>query len=255
VSDIFDINGRVAIVTGGNVGIGKSIARRYLESGCSVATCSRRDYDAPPASEGLDGVEGRIFHQSVDVRDVEQLDALVERVMETFGRIDILVNNAGGSPGSDMATASHRFTEKIIALNLTSVINLSARVNAFMQKQDEGGAIINIASVAGLGPSPVLGVYGAAKAGVVNVTSSMAIEFGPKVRVNCVAPGFVLTEGADYLLPTQGAKLKAAQASPLKRLCTPEEIADVCIFLAAPASRFVNGETIVVDGGGRIREP
>jgi NAD(P)-dependent dehydrogenase (short-subunit alcohol dehydrogenase family) len=163
------------------------------------------------------------------------------------------VNNAGGSPAHDPATASHRFFEKILALNFTALLNLSQRANTIMQKQDEGGTIINISSMAGLGASAGLTVYGAAKAAVINLTSSLAVEWGPKVRVNCIAPGFVLTEGADFLLPTEQAKEAAAQMSPLKRLCTPEEIADVAVFLASDASRFVNGVTIPVDGGGRLR--
>lgn len=248
-----DFADQAVIVTGGNVGLGKAMARRFLDLGASVATCSRRDYDAPPAAEGMDGVADRIFHQSVDVREVDQLDAFVERVLDAFGRVDVLVNNAGGSPGHDTSTASHRFFEKIVALNFTALLNLSQRANAVMQKQDEGGTIINISSMAGLGPSAGLTVYGAAKAAVINLTASLAVEWGPKVRVNCIAPGFVLTEGADYLLAGEEAKAAAAQASPLKRLCTPEEIADVCMFLASPASRYVNGVTLPVDGGGRLR--
>lgn len=249
----FDLSGKVAVVTGGNVGLGKAMARRFLEVDCNVATCSRRDYDSPPGAEGLEGTEGRIFHQSVDVREVTQLDAFVEKVLDTYGRIDVLVNNAGGSPGHDPATASHRFFEKILALNFTALLNLSQRANTVMQKQDEGGTIINISSMAGLGASPGLTVYGAAKAAVVNLTASLAVEWGPKVRVNCIAPGFVLTEGADFLLPTDEIKEQFAQGTPLKRLCTPEEIADVALFLASPASRYVNGATIPVDGGGRLR--
>src|SRR5439155_13109100 len=110
------------------------------------------------------------------------------------------------SPAHDPATASHRFFEKILALNFTALLNLSQRANAVMQKQDEGGTIINISSMAGFGPSPGLTVYGAAKAAVINLTASLAVEWGPKVRVNCIAPGFVLTEGADFLLPTEQAK-------------------------------------------------
>lgn len=248
-----DLTGKSVIVTGGNVGLGKAMARRFLECGASVATCSRRDYDTPPAAEGLEGVEDRIFHRSVDVREVDQLDAFVEQVSDAYGRIDVLVNNAGGSPGHDVSSASHRFVDKIVALNLTAVFNLSQRANAVMQKQDEGGVIVNISSMAGLGPSPGLTIYGAAKAGVINLTASLAVEWGPKVRVNCIAPGFVLTEGADFLLPNEQAKEVFAQMSPLKRLCTPEEIADVCVFLSSPLSRYVNGATLPVDGGGRLR--
>jgi NAD(P)-dependent dehydrogenase (short-subunit alcohol dehydrogenase family) len=173
--------------------------------------------------------------------------------MDAFGRIDLLVNNAGGSPGTSAATASPNFTSKIVTLNLTSPMVLSQKVNAIMQEQDSGGIIVNIASVAGLMPSPMLAAYGAAKAGLINMTRSLAVEYAPKVRVNCIAPGFILTEGADYLLPTAEAKQAAAEQSPLRYLAGPDVIADACVFLASPASRYVNGETIVIDGGGRIR--
>jgi NAD(P)-dependent dehydrogenase (short-subunit alcohol dehydrogenase family) len=250
--DVFDISKKVAIVTGGNVGIGKSIAARYLDSGCSVVTCSRRDYDSPPAAEGLEGVEGRIFHLPCDVREPDQVDVVVRKAIDEFGRLDVLVNNAGGSPGATAATASPNFFNKVIQTNLVSVLIFAQKANAIMQDQPEGGTIINISSVGGIGPAPLLAAYGAAKAGVINVTRTLAVEWGPRVRVNCVAPGLILTEGADYLAPTQEAKAAAAEAIPLKRIGMPDEIADVCIFLASPASRYINGETIVVDGGPRI---
>jgi NAD(P)-dependent dehydrogenase (short-subunit alcohol dehydrogenase family) len=122
-----------------------------------------------------------------------------------------------------------------------------------MQEQEEGGTIINIASVAGLLAAPFSAAYGAAKAGVINVTRSLAVEWGPKVRVNCVAPGLILTEGADYLAPTEEAKSGIAAQIPLRRIGLPSDVADVVHFLSSPAARYVNGETIVVDGGQRIR--
>ncbi len=248
-----DVAGKVAVVTGGNVGIGRSIARRLLVEGCSVVTCSRRDYDAPPAAEGLDGVEGRIVHMSCDVREPEQVEAVVTGAVDAFGGLDILVNNAGGSPAAEAATASPRFFAAVIATNLTSVMVFSQKGNAVMQQQDGGGVIVNISSVAGLNASPGLAAYSAAKAGVINVTRSLANEWGPKVRVNCVAPGLILTEGAEYLVPSDEAKVAAEASIPLGRIGEPDEIADVVMFLASDASRYVNGETIVVDGGGRVR--
>jgi len=253
MSDVFSVEGKVAIVTGGNVGIGKSIAQRFLQEGASVVTCSRRDYDAPPAAEGLDDVDGRIVHRACDVRQVEQVDEVVKTCLDTFGRIDTLVNNAGGSPPTDSATASPNFFAAVIATNLTQVFVFSQRVNTVMQGQDTGGTIVNISSMAGLGPSPILAAYGAAKAGVINATKTLAQEWGPKVRMNCVAPGFIMTEGADYLAPTDEAKEALRKGSPLKRIGMPSDIADVVLFLAADASRHVNGETIAVDGGGNIR--
>jgi NAD(P)-dependent dehydrogenase (short-subunit alcohol dehydrogenase family) len=249
----FDISGKVAIVTGGNVGIGQSIARTLLQEGASVVTCSRRDYDSPPAAEGLEGVEGRIIHMTCDVREADQVEAVVERAINEFGRLDILVNNAGGSPGADSATASPRFFAAIAAINLTGVLVFSQKANAYMQKQEEGGTIINISSVAGIGGAAFSVAYGAAKAGVINATKSLAVEWGPKVRINCVAPGLIMTEGASYLAPTQEAKAAISRSIPLRRIGEVEDIADVVHFLCSDASRYINGETIVVDGGQSLR--
>jgi NAD(P)-dependent dehydrogenase (short-subunit alcohol dehydrogenase family) len=249
----FDVSGQVAIVTGGNVGIGLSIARTLLEAGCSVVTCSRRDYPSPPAAEGLDGAADRIAHLTCDVREPDQVEVVVQSAAERFGRLDILVNNAGGSPWTNSSTASPRFFAAIIAINLTGLMVFSQRANALMQQQEEGGSIVNISSVAGLVASPFSAAYGAAKAGVINVTRSFAAEWGPKVRVNCIAPGLILTEGADFLAPTEQAKEAIAEAIPVKRIGLPQDVADVVHFLCSPAARYINGETIVVDGGGRLR--
>lgn len=248
-----EFSGRVAVVTGGNVGIGRSIARRFLECGASVVTCSRRDYDAPPATEGLEGVDDRIVHLSCDVRQPDQVDEVIGTAVDRFGALDVLVNNAGGSPAAESATASPNFFAAVIATNLTSVLVFSQKANAVMQEQPDGGAIVNISSVAGLNASPMMLAYGASKAGVINATKTLASEWGPKVRTNCIAPGLVLTEGASFLAPTEEAQHQIAEAIPLGRIGEPDEIADVTLFLASDASRYVNGDTIVVDGGGRRR--
>ncbi|MEX2393694.1 MAG: SDR family oxidoreductase [Actinomycetota bacterium] len=249
MSSNFDVSGKVAIVTGGNVGIGQSIARTLLEGGASVVTCSRRDYDSPPAAEGLDGVEGRIVHMTCDVREADQIQAVVDRAVKEFGRVDVLVNNAGGSPGAPSATASPRFFAAVIAINLTGVLVFSQRANAVMQEQEDGGSIINISSVAGIRGAAFSVAYGASKAGVINATMSLAVEWAPKVRVNCISPGLIMTEGASYLAPTPEAQKAIANAIPLKRIGEVSEIADVVTFLASPASRYITGENIVVDGG------
>ena len=248
----FDISGKVAVVTGGNVGIGQSIARMFLEEGCSVITCSRRDYPSPPAAEGLDGVEGRVVHMTCDVREADQVEAVAQRAVDEFGKLDILINNAGGSPGADTSTASPRFFASIVAINLTGLMVFSQKANAIMQKQDDGGTIVNIASVAGLQAAPFMAAYGAAKAGVVSVTKTNAVEWGPKVRVNCIAPGLILTEGAAFLAPTDEARASISASIPVRRIGEVEDVADVVHFLCSPASRYINGDTIVVDGGQRL---
>jgi NAD(P)-dependent dehydrogenase (short-subunit alcohol dehydrogenase family) len=250
----FGVSGKVAIVTGGNVGIGKSIAATFLKEGASVVTCSRRDYDSPPAAEGLDDdAAKRVVHMTCDVREVDQIDAVVERAVEEFGGLDVLVNNAGGSPAADASTASPRFFAAVIAINLTGLMVFSQRANNVMQKQDDGGSIVNISSVAGLTATPWSVAYGASKAGVINVTKSFAVAWGPKVRVNCIAPGLIWTDAAAFLAPTEEARSAAKSMIPLNRIGEVEEIADVVQFLCSSASRYITGETIVVDGGSRLR--
>ena len=247
----FDVSGKVAIVTGGNVGIGQAIGRRLLEAGCKVVTCSRRDYDSPPAAEGLTGVDDRVIHMTCDVREPDQIQAVVDRTKSEFGSIDILVNNAGGSPGASSSTASPRFFAAVIAINLTGVLVFSQKANTYMQEQEEGGTIINISSVAGLEGAAFSVAYGASKAGVINATRSLSREWAPKVRVNCIAPGLIMTEGAEYLAPTEEAKTAIAARIPAGRIGEVNEIADVVHFLASPAARYMTGETVVVDGGAR----
>jgi NAD(P)-dependent dehydrogenase (short-subunit alcohol dehydrogenase family) len=128
----------------------------------------------------------------------------------------------------------------------------SQKANAVMQKQGEGGTIVNIASVAGLQAAPFMAAYGAAKAGVISVTKTNAVEWGPKVRVNCIAPGLILTEGAAFLAPTEQAREAISSAIPVRRIGEVDDVADVVHFLCSPASRYVNGDTIVVDGGQRL---
>jgi NAD(P)-dependent dehydrogenase (short-subunit alcohol dehydrogenase family) len=249
-SSKFDLSGKVAIVTGGNVGIGQAIGRTLLEAGAKVVTCSRRDYDSPPAAEGVEGAEGRIVHMTCDVRQADQVEAVVKRAADEFGAVDILVNNAGGSPGAPSATASPNFFAAVIAINLTGLLVFSQKANAVMQSQDEGGTIINISSVAGIQGAAFSVAYGASKAGVINATKSLSVEWAPKVRVNCIAPGLIQTEGASYLAPTEEARQTVSRSIPVGRIGDPDDIADVVHFLASPAARYINGETISVDGGG-----
>src|SRR5688500_1238138 len=167
---------RGVIVTGGSQGIGRAIAERFLEDGAAVVVCSRRRPQALPSGGGREAewIEA-------DVRDVEQIDRVVAFALERMGRIDVLVNNAGGSPPAAAATASPRFSGAIVTLNLLAPLWFAQRVRAVMS---DGGVILNVASVSGLRPSPGTAAYGAAKAGLINLTASLAAEWGPAIRVN-----------------------------------------------------------------------
>jgi NAD(P)-dependent dehydrogenase (short-subunit alcohol dehydrogenase family) len=187
---------------------------------------------------------------TADVRDPDAVDALVGTVVERAGRLDVLVNNAGGSPPSDTATVSPRFSRAIVELNLLAPLVCTQRANQQMQQQDDGGAVVNIASVSGTRPSPNTAAYGAAKAGLLNLTQTLAVELAPKVRVNAVTVGYVVTEQAHLFYGDEAGIAAVGATVPLGRMAEPADVADVCLFLASPLARYVTGANIVVDGGG-----
>ena len=171
-------------------------------------------------------------------------------VRSRHGRLDVLVNNAGGSPPADAATASPRFSASIIDLNLTAPLNFSQKANAIMQEQDTGGCIINIGSVSGMRPSPETAAYGAAKAGLMNLTTSLAVEWAPKVRVNAMAIGPILTEKAAMHFGEGQIREAVERTVPMGRMATPRDVADVCLFLASPLASYVTGASVLLHGGG-----
>jgi NAD(P)-dependent dehydrogenase (short-subunit alcohol dehydrogenase family) len=196
MSSPLDFTGRVALITGGSRGIGRGIAEVFLASGADVAVCGRKAPDELPGAGG----KSAIF-VGADVRDPEQVEKMVDEVTERLGRLDVLVNNAGGAPFAEAATVSPRFSEKIVQLNLTAALHCAQQANRVMQRQDTGGSIINIASVSGVRPSPGTAAYGAAKAGLINLSGTLAIEWGPKVRVNAISASMILTEQAHFASP------------------------------------------------------
>ena len=236
---------RVALVTGGARGIGRVVAERFLASGADVVVCARNAPEAPIVGNGRTAV-----FEAVDVRDAEADQRLVAAVMERFGRLDIVVNNAGGSPYADAATASARFSTSIVTLNLLAPLFVAQAANAVMQAQDTGGVIVNIASVSGVRPSPGTAAYGAAKAGLLNLTQSLAVEWAPKVRVLAVTAGLVRTEQAHLHYGDEEGIARVAATVPLGRMADPEDIAEACLFLASPAASYVSGANLLLHGGG-----
>jgi NAD(P)-dependent dehydrogenase (short-subunit alcohol dehydrogenase family) len=245
VTDPLDLRGRVAIVTGGTRGVGRGIALRFLEQGADVVVCGRKPPDEPAAAGGRSAA-----FVAADVRELEQIERVVAFATERFGRIDVLVNNAGGAPAADAATASPRFHESILRLNLIAPLHFAQRANAVMQAQPEGGVVINIASVSGLRPSPGTAAYGAAKAGLLSLTQSLAVEWAPKVRVVAVTAGMIETELADLHYGAGDARARVAASVPLGRLGTPRDVGDACVFLASPLAAYVSGSSLLVHGGG-----
>jgi NAD(P)-dependent dehydrogenase (short-subunit alcohol dehydrogenase family) len=239
--DDLRFDGQAVIVTGGCRGIGRGIAQRFAEAGAQVLACCRNEPESLP-----DGVA----FIAADVREPEQIDSVIARCVDRFGRVDVLINNAGGSPPADTATASPRFTTGIIALNLIAPLVFAQRANAVMQNQPRGGVIVNIASVSGVRPSPSTLAYGAAKAGLLNATKTMGVEFAPKVRVNAVVVGLVVTEQAHLFYGDEAGIAAVGATVPLGRMADPTDVADVCLFLASPLSRYVSGAEVLVHGGG-----
>lgn len=243
--DPLDFRGKVVLVTGGAKGVGRGITRRFLECGANVVICGRQAPERLPSGGGKQAV----FMQC-DVRDIEQLEQLLGNVLKFFGRLDVLVNNAGGAPFAEAATASPRFSESIVRLNLLAPLNLCQLANRVMQEQAEGGAIINICSVSATRPSPGTAAYGAAKAGLLNLTRSLAVEWAPKVRVNAVTAGLILTEQAELHYGDAQQQAQVAATVPLGRLAEPDDIGDTCLYLASPLARYVSGADLMVHGGG-----
>lgn len=243
--DPMDFRGKVVLVTGGGKGVGRGISRRFLECGAELVICGR---EAP--SQLPEHNDRQALFLPCDLRDWEQAVALIEAIVERYGRLDVLINNAGGAPNADAATASPRFSESIIRLNLLAPLNLCQLANRVMQTQAEGGAIINICSVSATRPSPGTAAYGAAKAGLLNLTRSLAVEWAPKVRVNAVTAGLIRTEQAELHYGDAAGLARVAATIPLQRLAEPEEIGDSCLYLASPLARYVSGADIGVHGGG-----
>ncbi len=239
--DHFDLGlaDRVVLVTGGVRGVGAGISAVFAGQAATVITCARRPVEGLPYE----------FH-SCDIRDPDAVGSLIEAIVERHGRLDVVVNNAGGSPHVPAADASPRFHQKVIELNLLGMLHVSQAVNAVMQKQSRGGAIVSISSVSGRRPSPGTAAYGAAKAGVDSLTTSLAVEWAPKVRVNAVVAGMVATEQAELFYGDSVSQAVVASTVPLGRFADPTEIGWAAAFLASDAASYISGATLAVHGGG-----
>ncbi len=248
---VVDLTNRVVVVTGGTRGIGHGIARVYLAAGADVVVCGRNRPSNPlPAEVDRTGRHREATFVAADVREPESAASVVDQAVERFGQLDVLVNNAGGSPPTPAATASPRLSAAIITLNLLAPLFCAQAANRVMQRQGEGGCIVNISSVSGMRPSPGTAAYGAAKAGLINLTQTLAVEWAPKVRVNCVSAGLVVTDSGDDHYGDDASKAAMAATVPLGRFGTAEEVAGLCLFLSSPLAGYVSGANLVAHGGG-----
>jgi NAD(P)-dependent dehydrogenase (short-subunit alcohol dehydrogenase family) len=239
------MKGRAVIVTGGTRGVGRGITERFLEAGADVLICGRNAPDALPSAGGREA-----SFTAADVREVEQVAQVIGAAEERYGRLDVLVNNAGGAPEAEAATASPRFHESIIRLNMIAPLHFAQAANAVMQEQEGGGVVINIASVSATRPSPGTAAYGAAKAGLLSLTQSLAVEWAPKVRVVAVTAGMIQTELSHLHYGDEAGLARVANTVPLERMGTPRDVGDVCLFLASPLASYVSGASVLMHGGG-----
>ncbi|MFK8022962.1 MAG: SDR family NAD(P)-dependent oxidoreductase [Ilumatobacter sp.] len=242
-----DLTGRVAVVTGSGQGIGRAIAWGLADAGCDVVLNARRLDDLEVTAAGVEARGRSALVARGDIRDFSE--EIADRTMERFGRLDIWVNNVGGSDEKTtralVDTPDDVFRSQL-ELNLTSAFQGCKAAAAHMQP---GGAIVNISSGAGTRGSPFTGPYAAAKAGMNNLSQTLALELAPNIRVNTVAPGPVATEAFDEVLNTAGKLDAIAATIPLGRLGTPDDIAGAVLYLASDLAAWVTGQLILVAGG------
>ncbi|NED73940.1 SDR family oxidoreductase [Streptomyces sp. SID9944] len=240
-----ELSGKVALVTGASRGIGYGVAEALVARGDRVCITGRNEDALKEAVDRL-GAD-RVIGVAGKAHDVAHQAEAVERVMEAFGRVDYLVNNAGTNPVfGPIADLDLNVARKVFETNVVSALGFAQRTWHAWQKEN-GGAIVNIASVAGLAPSPFIGAYGVSKAAMINLTQQLAHEFAPRVRVNAIAPAVVKTKFAQALY--EGREEEAAASYPLGRLGVPSDIGGAAAFLTSEQSDWITGQTLVVDGG------
>ncbi|MGH9050656.1 MAG: SDR family NAD(P)-dependent oxidoreductase [Acidimicrobiia bacterium] len=247
-AELFDLTGRVALVTGGSRGLGRAMVLGFARAGADVVITSRKLDACRALAEEVEATTGRrALPHACHVGQWRQIDGLVDAAYEQFGRVDVLVNNAGMSPlYGDVAAVSEELYDKVFAVNIKGPFRLTALVGTRMAT-GEGGSIINVSSVGALRPSPGIIPYAAAKAGLHAMTAGFAHAFGPEVRVNCIVPGSFMTDVTKEW--DLDAFAEAAKRFALGRGGEPDEIVGTALYFASNASSYTTGTTLLVDGG------
>ena len=240
-----EFNNKVVLVTGGTKGIGRGIAEAFLAAGAKVVVCGRTKPEILPFHQA-----NQAEYMPCDVREADAVRNLIQALVQHHGQLDVLVHSAGGSPPVDAATVSPRFHEGVIRLNLTAALHTAQAANAAMQAQASGGVIVLIGSVSGLRPSPGTAAYGAAKAAVISLATSLAVEWAPKVRVVVVSPGLVRTEQSALHYGDEAGIAAVGATIPLGRMAEPSDVAQACLFVASSGASYLSGTNLLLHGGG-----
>jgi NAD(P)-dependent dehydrogenase (short-subunit alcohol dehydrogenase family) len=253
IKDLFDLTGRVAIVTGGSRGLGFEIAEGLAEAGASLMLCARREQWLTPAIDEMRKRGVRVEGKLCDVTDPKQVENVVSDTIAKFGKVDILINNAGVSWGERPEVMSLEQWKRVLDTNLTGAFLFAQAAGREMLKA-KSGAIVNVASVAGLKSSthgPHFAGYAASKAGLMGLTRDLAASWGPDgIRVNAIAPGFFHSRLADPVIGFVEPSIR--QRNPIPRVGNAGEIKGAVVFLASNASSYITGQIIVIDGGSTI---
>jgi len=245
------LDGKVAIVTGGSRGIGRSIALGLAEAGADVAIAARKPEALAEAAAAVRALGRRAFPVPTNVRRMEDLRNLVDTTRRELGRVDILVNNAGTNPVfGPVQEIDERAWDLIMNTNVKSMFFLSVLAREAMLLHGEGGSIVNVSSIGGLQASDVIGGYSISKASVIMLTQVLAKQWGRDgIRANCIAPGLIRTEFSRVLWEDEGIAREAVQTAALRRIGEPDEMAGAVVYFASPAASFTTGQTLVIDGG------
>lgn len=247
---MLDLTGKVAIITGASRGIGEAIATAYAQAGAAVVLTSRKIENVGPVAEQIRAAGGRAIAVAAHAGQQDQIERVVERALAEFGRVDIAVNNAGTNPHfGPILTADGSHWDKIFEVNVKGYF-FTAKTVAPIMKQQGGGKIINVASIAGINPGPMMGVYSTSKAAVIMLTKVLAAELGAdNIQVNCIAPGFIKTKFSAALWTNPQLKAMLEKMTPAGRIAESEEVTGAALYLASDMSSFTTGSVLVVDGG------
>jgi NAD(P)-dependent dehydrogenase (short-subunit alcohol dehydrogenase family) len=249
----FSLEGKVAVITGASRGIGRAIALRLARAGAKVVVSSRKLDGVQAVADEIEAAGGEALAVQAHVGRTEDVAALVERTVESFGRIDVTVNNAGTNPHfGPLLTADEGQWDKILDTNAKGVFRVCKGVVPHMETQG-GGKIINMASIAGLRPSPGMGVYSISKSAIIMLTQVLAMELGrANIQVNAIAPGVIKTRFSQVLWQTPQIAEPILGSLPLGRFGEPEDVAGMALYLASSASDYISGAVFLVDGGMNV---